>query len=514
MLKFLLGHNFIKKYWLIALACGIFIFLTLPAIFDANHFFYNLEPYPDGLLYALSGRNLILSREFQLVYLQENTAIWTAPLYPLLLVIGYLFSTKIAAFYILNMVFQLINLVLLLLILEKTVSKTWIRALTVIVYLTHVVIFWLPTIPMSENLSLMLFMLMIYSYFETQKKRRLILLGLALAGLLLTRYAVFGVVLGGATTAILVWQRKNKKINSFAWGLPLLFVGIFELILRLRGASLWSAIQRLLSSDDPFFGTRFIWTNITAYAKMLFFSDGLFLWQHIGVSNVVFMGLFVLACVYFYRIGQFKTATILTVLFLSQLPLQLVFYLADARYLIYSIPLIALGIGWLMEAWTEKRTILIPLVIFGIVVQLFMQQVFVKEIIANNLLGRSTAWQYEAVLQFNRILSDDSLIITALPPFLVDTYQTQHYRVLPLAYDQEFLQKKQYVWGKDINYQDLHSTYQAWLEEGKELYISNAYITHQQSVIEDYESYKESFEFELMAEGCDQACNIYRLSLK
>jgi hypothetical protein len=118
------------------------------------------------------------------------------------------------------------------------------------------------------------------------------------------------------------------------------------------------------------------------------------------------------------------------------------------------------------------------------------------------------------VLHFNNHLEEEVLIITALPPFLVDVYQTTSYRVLPMSPDQEFLSKKQYVWGDDINYADLRGTYREWLEEGRELYISNAYITHQQSVIEDYESYKESFEFEIMAEGCDQACNIYRLSLK
>jgi hypothetical protein len=366
---------------------------------------------------------------------------------------------------------------------------------------------------MSENLSLLLFMILIYSYFEESKKRQLTMFLISSGGLLLTRYATAGLVFG--SVIVFLANLKAIKKSPLLILLGLIIPGLFfEFVLRIRGASVLPVIERILSSNDPFFGFRFIGENIFQYSRMLIFSKGMFLWQNIGISNAIFMTLFFASSALLYRKREMKKASILMLLFLAQLLLQLVFYLADARYLIYTIPLIALGIGWLLDALPEKRKLLVPLVIAGILLQLFTQRSLIKEIVANNLLGRSTAWQYEAVLHFNNHLEEEALIITALPPFLVDVYQTTSYRVLPMSHDQEFLSKKQYVWGDDINYADLRGTYREWLEEGRELYISNAYITHQQSVIEDYESYKESFEFEIMAEGCDQACNIYRLSLK
>jgi len=51
------------------------------------------------------------------------------------------------------------------------------------------------------------------------------------------------------------------------------------------------------------------------------------------------------------------------------------------------------------------------------------------------------------------------------------------------------------------------------LENGETLYISNAYITHLKSVVEDFEEYKNQFELKPISSDCDQACNVYQLYL-
>ncbi len=158
--------------------------------------------------------------------------------------------------------------------------------------------------------------------------------------------------------------------------------------------------------------------------------------------------------------------------------------------------------------------VIISLIIIG--VHSLHQISLFKEIISFNVLHRSTAWQYQAIKQFDLYFLDksDVKIITALPPFLVDAYQETEYRVLPLSQSQEFLQKKELVWGTDVPYENLMEGYITWLKQSKRLFISNAYITHQQSVIEDYEAYKTQFDLELVSSGCLDACNIYELHLK
>jgi hypothetical protein len=51
------------------------------------------------------------------------------------------------------------------------------------------------------------------------------------------------------------------------------------------------------------------------------------------------------------------------------------------------------------------------------------------------------------------------------------------------------------------------------INNGKTVYISNSYITHQQKVISDYEKFKKEFTFELVTTGCLDTCNIYKLNL-
>ena len=68
-------------------------------------------------------------------------------------------------------------------------------------------------------------------------------------------------------------------------------------------------------------------------------------------------------------------------------------------------------------------------------------------------------------------------------------------------------------WGDSVDYKNLLNDYRSMIDDGQKLYLSNAYITHQQSVVEDYESYKDEFGLELVLEGCLGACNLYLLSL-
>jgi hypothetical protein len=211
------------------------------------------------------------------------------------------------------------------------------------------------------------------------------------------------------------------------------------------------------------------------------------------------------------------TSLSLLLLFIAQFPLLLIFYTFDSRYIILTVALIATMIGWAFSRFSIKNLYL-KLTLLGIFFTLHLmgQIPLFKQVVANNILHTSVGWQYEAVKNFDSYFSQNAerqpLLITALPPHLVASYQKQKYSLLPLSPDQEFLQKGEYVWGSTVPYDSLIDGYRMWLTDGKEIYITNAYITHQQSVIGDYEEYKRHFNFELVSEGCLSACNIYKLS--
>ena len=504
--------QFIDKYFLF-LILGIYLLFTLPALLDSNHFLYNLEPYPDGLLYALSGKNFWLGRGLKLIFPFGELTNWVPPVYSLALGLGAFIFSIPASFYVTNVIINLLTITVFFWILNTTTKKSTTRDIGMIALLSHFIFFWLPSSPLTENISLLFFVTMIASFFIKDWKKYL-LLSFSILGLLFTRYSIFPLIIGGIIVPLFIFFKKlypKKKII-----ISLLSLGLFILalwFLSLKNIYLLGFSKVILSNTSPWFGTRFITSHLMIYLKMILFSKGLFLWMNIGLTNFIFFGLFLTSLFVLFKKRMWQKFWILSILFIAQLPLQLVFYVADARYLIYSIPLIILGVSWLIDALPKKKKLLIALTILGIILQLFLQRTFVRQVLADNLLGRSTAGQYEAVEHFNSVLKDEDLLVTALPPFLVDIYQTSEYRVAPLSYNQEFMNKKQYLWGNDLNYEQLTDTYTQWLVEGKKVYISNAYITHHKDVIKDYETIKEVFSLELVSEGCSNACDIYKLEL-
>lgn len=501
---------FFQKNFLFCALC-LFFALTLSALLDKNHFFYNLEPYPDGLLYALSGRNLLIHNNFRLMTEQGSLPIWTTPLYPLVIAMGYFFSLNIAMSYVMNVLLIALFIILFYRVIEKTTSHFYTRVLSVILLLCHSVFIWLPTVTMSESLSLVFFMMLFTAFFEKKPAKKYGILILSLVGLLLTKFALIGLILGAVILFTLQYLQSHQNHRKLIFFIPIISVVLIDLFLRSIDVNGWDAVRAIFETDNLYFGARFILPNLTSYIKMLFYSEGLFLWLNIGLSNGVLFLLFLISIYMLWKKQAHEKAFTLSFLFLAQLPIQLIFYIADARYLIYSIPLIALGITWLVDLFPEKKYILISVTALGILLQLFLQKNLVRQIIADNLLGRSTAWQYEAVQHFNSVLKPGDPVITALPPFLVDTYQTSSYQSLPLSHTQEFMNRSEHIWGNDIDYTDLMKTYKEWVSEGKTLYISNAYITHSRTAITDFETFKKEFQLDLVSAGCDHACDVFRL---
>ena len=503
----------INKYFLF-LILGVYLLFTLSALLDPNHFLYNLEPYPDGLLYALSGKNFWLGRGLKLISPFGKLTNWTPSIYSLILGLGAFIFSIPASFYVTNIVINLITIVVFYWILKTTTNNPTTKIIGMISFLSHFIFFWLPSSPLTENISLLFFTTMIASFFIKNWKKHL-LLGLSILGLLFTRYSIFPLIIGGIIAFLFIFFKKlnpRKKIIISFFSLGLFILALW--LLSLKKIYLVSFSKTVLNNTSPWFGTRFIIPHIKTYLQMLNFSQGLFLWFNIGLTNFIFFGLFLASLFVLLKKKQWRKFWIISILFTARLPLQLVFYVADARYLIYSISLIILGLSWLIDALPKKRKLLINFSILGIILQLFLQRSFIRQVLANNLLGRSTAWQYEAVRHFNSVLKDEDLLVTALPPFFVDTYQTTNYRTLPLSNTQEFMNKKQYVWGNDLTYENLTTAYHQWLTEKKEIYISNAYITHHENVIKDFEKFKNEFKLKLVSKGCLQACNLYKLELK
>jgi hypothetical protein len=309
-----------------------------------------------------------------------------------------------------------------------------------------------------------------------------------------------------------LWLAVSVAILSLCF-----FIYLNRLPIGITVQSVWSQ----LFGDGVFYSFQFAPTNFFAYLRMHLGKSSPFLWLLHPLTSAGIFGLWLMCLGYgiWSKIARTRwTSIFVLAVFLAQFPILWVFYVVDARYSVYSLPIMAIGIGWLLGHIESTKFRYASLVVLALVLglQVLSQASLYKEVISANLFHRSRAWQYEAIIKFRGLTTNDSQtpLITALPPYLVAAYAGDQMHVLPLSSHQEYLQHKMFVWGNDINYGDLASGYRQRLEQGETLYISNAYITHQQSVIQDYEKYKEVFNFELVSEGCQQACNIYRLQLK
>ena len=200
---------------------------------------------------------------------------------------------------------------------------------------------------------------------------------------------------------------------------------------------------------------------------------------------------------------------------------MLIFYTVDERYLLLSIPIFIIAICLSIDAYSQlvqkHLVVFFQIVCIVVALQLWSQKPLITQLFADSILHHSEAWQYQSIKQFDSYFKNQdssAYLITSLPPMLVEAYQTTRYQALPLSTSQEFINKQEYIWGPDVPYSNLIEGYKEWLQEGRQVYISNAYITQQQSVITDYELYKNNFELEQVSEGCLSACNIYKLHLK
>ena len=501
-----------QKIKVLLIAIFLYLIITLPAIFDINHIMKNLEPYPDGILFSLSARNLSLGGNLKLETNWGEVPFWVPPLYSTYLTVFFLISSSVTSFYPANL-FLGIGTILVLYKIIKITSNNLISIIVGLsIYFSHLVIFWLPNIAMTENLSLFLFSLLILGLVETKFKSKLILVSLASIGLLLVRFSTLPIALTALIIATFQLRKQlaiHIKKVLFLFTLSMLIVIYFfqsETLKTLKTTILTSIVSPV------FFNFGFIYPNLIKYLKALLFHQGQFLWLQTGVSSWPILGIFSYSTYRLHKSKQFNKLYILLLLLLSLFPLQLLFYTFDARYLIYAIVLFSLSGAWLINEIENKKILF--LFFIAIILNIFLQLNIFRQLIADNWLGKSTAWQYEAIMHFNKDIPENSELITALPPFLVDAYQTRNYRTLPLSKSQEFLQKEQLVWGDDINYIDLVVGYKKWLEQGRELYISNAYITHQQTVIDDFEKFKDEFDLKIVSEGCLNACDIYKLELK
>lgn len=528
--KKLPAQTWLYLAWLIILIIQTPIFLGKP-----DHFAYNLEPYPDSIFYAIGARNLVQGKGYGLFYQGEKLAIITPPLYVVVLA-AFAWIPSPIYFVVPNLILGLATAWLLYLIIKKIGGQKnswWLVPTGLALYFSHAMISWFVNVAMIENLGLFLIMLLLYFLLNVDAGWKQTA-GLFVTGLLLmiakyTFMPLMAAIL--VIIAIKLIQQKQIKILLGAVIVTILAFLVASVCNPVLMKEVNDGIHGLLQGgSSPYYDFKFVASNTRSLIQLLIGKYRVhFLWIGQPMSSFLIFGLYSLATLLsFIKKENWLNNLYILLLALSQLPLQIIFWVFDSRYLLLWVPLAVVGIiyDWSLLVDFFNRKALLSIIVVGIalILHLKWQRSFWSFVLNNNWRHASKAWSYTGAQTLNKFMADkpQAKMVSGLFPYYFSYLANDDSAIyLPMSNQQEFYRwlPAEKAWGTTPNYdlilKDPLLYVQSLLENNEEIYISNLSITGSERIIGDYEEFKKTFKAEKVDYyDCDGVCEIYRLTLK
>lgn len=530
----------------------LFALLIYKDPFSQRTLIPNFEPYPDTFNYINPALNFVKGEGFNMNREGREITLKVPPLYSFVLVPVFFINPDPRMAYYANVLLALVSLFLFRAILKKIFASEILIYFLLILYITNYYIYWVPTIIMGENLTLTLYLTSLLALLSNISKLNLIITSISAVGLYATKYSSIPI-----TSAIILLsltktffgkfglKQRIKLILFFSIIVTLLYLvlGIFENASKGRNiigqyfehlSSIYSSIPKGNSVESQiftkptWFGIQYVSQNLPLYLKSLIGSPNRFLWDQTPlIPN--FVGVFgligILAGLFHVKVRFISFSLLLfiatSIIFIST------FYSFDARYIYIAIPSLLIGLGLFLAGLEEKffinKKIIFSFLVF-VCIGLYLISSFIKikSQISLNLRYAETPWNYIAVLKMNEYFTKDKIIdskkpilISALPPFLIDYYSNGNYILLPLSYEQEFRgqEVREIVWGPN-DYSDLPKLYKKYLNEGQNVYVSRVGLGNEGYTNRDFNTIVKEFDTKLVLPGCFDQCNIYSVKLK
>ncbi len=548
----MLSFGKVKRIIPILLLVILFALLLFKDPFSQRTLIPNFEPYPDTFYYISPALNLINGQGFNIGREGRVFKANVPPLYSFSLIPAYIFNNDPRMAYYSNVVLALVSLLFFWLILRKITTKKIILYSLLILYTTNYFIYWVPTIIMSENLMLVLFLASFYFLLSKTTIVNSFIVAFLSMGIYATKFSSFPVAasiilifIGKILLSGLVTRQKVKLTLLFIFGVTIYYsvLGVFLAIAKdyyfilqilINLSFIRNSIPKegtLSESTDSatWFGVQYIKQNLPLYINSLIGNPNRFLWDYTPLvpKMVAIGGIIGILLGIFNRKFRFISLMLL-VFILSLVIFQSTFYSFDARYIYIAIPSLLIGLSLLLtivrgDMITKSKVWIFNLLIFVLMITYLISSFMrIKSQISLNLRYAETPWNYIAILKTNEFFSPDKIkdskrpiLISALPPFLIDYYSNGNYSLLPLSYEQEFRGQdtRQIIWGPN-DYSNLPKLYKKYLYEGYEVFVSRAGLGNESYTNKDFNTIIQEFDVELVQPGCFDQCNIYRVKLK
>ncbi|MBI2018953.1 hypothetical protein HYS96_04620 [Candidatus Daviesbacteria bacterium] len=535
----------------------LFALLIYKDPFSQRTLIPNFEPYPDTFNYITPALNLIRGKGLNMNREGREYKPNVPPLYSLSLIPAFIIKQDPRMSYYTNVVLAFIALVFFWAILKKISDNKLIIYTILILYITNYFIYWVPSIILAENLILTLSLVAIYFLLLEVSLINSTVISVVAVGLYATKFSIIPIsVLLTFLYLIRIWINKTSSSNKFkmivysitatALFYSLLatvewitkgnniFIQVYEHILRIYHSIIQSDIgsdgnaTKQITYSSSWFGIEYIEKHFPSYLRVLLGSPDRFLWDFTPlVPNFIaipaMIGLFSSLLIKNTRL----IALILLLLMFGLITFMSTFYSFDTRYIYITIPILLIGFGLLLRNvennfFRKKKLLLNILVLIFLCLYFLTNAIRIKSQISLNLRYTETPWNYISILKMNEYFIVDKIVngkkpvlISALPPLLIDYYSNGNYTLLPLSYEQEFRRQdvRELVWGPN-DYSDLPKLYTKYLLEGYEVYVSRAGLGNEGYTNNDFNTIVERFGTKLVLPGCYDQCNIYSVKLK
>lgn len=528
----------------------LFLFLLFKNPFSEKNLIANFEPFPDAIYYVASAKNFIAGHGFTISREGRYFTPPIPPLYSIVLSPSFLVTDDPRAFYFINVIIALISLSLFYIILVRLKFNKLICTLLLLLYVTNYFLYWMPTLAMAENLIILLYLGAILILISDLIPFNIFIMSMLGIGFYATKYASISLTASffAAYCFKFIHPDGKKKILYKKFMQFIFYVLFFSSILFLseeisKGTSplhslnivknsliktnLESQSAETIKTSSTWFSIDYINLNIWHYINSLIGKSEKFLWDStpiipviVGVGGILGLaiGLFIkqrrLLCI------ALSISLITSIIFMSTL------YTYDIRYIYFAIPTLLIGFGILIHESLIKfstgliKTCIIFSTIFLILFFSITNAIKIKSQISLNLRYAETPWYYISILKMNEFFSKDKIIndkkpivVSALPPYLVDFFSNGNYTLLPLSYQQEFRNMKETVWGLN-DYSDLPKLYESYMQKGFSVYLAKYGLGNEGYTNHDFQVIIGKFNTELIFKGCFEQCNIYKLNLK
>lgn len=526
------------------LACIIiFLLLLFKDPFSERTLIPNFEPYPDTFHYIVPALSLLKGEGFYITREGRSMKTAVAPLYSIVLLPIFFINSDPRFFYFTNIILALSSVTLFFLIIKKLTENIWIVSFVSFLYITNYFIYWYPTLAMAENLILTLFLSGVWLLLNKLSRVNAILAGFLVISFYATKTAEGPLTATFLLSYILkiVFESVNSRerirmFPPFLWGfiLSLSLYLLYEITYTkstvfnsfLSYVPLVSPVASDTTNPTPWFSLSYVGINLPLYLNALIGKSMRFLWDGTPIvpNYVGILGLMGLFSSLFFKRFYLLGFSLLIMLFGSIIFIS-TFYSADARYIYHAISTLLIGFAlfgsFLLKFLKRKR--LRPL-FYTILVGLFIfyagtNAIRIKNQIMLNLKYAETPWYYISVLKMNEYFTEDKItdgkkpvVISPMPPYLVDFFSTGNYTLLPLDQDQEFRGAKEIVWGPN-DYSDLPRLYTKYLNEGYPLFVARYGLGNEGYLNASFRNLVEKFKLTLVQEGCYSQCNIYKVDL-